>query len=281
MENVTLEDIRRHYKNTHTAKNMRFIIAGNLPPARRRLIKSLLNNIELPKGVSRLALPHEKPARLRRPLYITNQTVENVYFYLDTFLHRRLDEPEIDALSLLNMMLTETLYSKILGAARERGLVYGMSSGYGQTKNSSNWWFGAQVMPNNATLLFDIIDRELISVFNGQIADEDISSAKQYALGRYQRSGQTVGGTSRGYSGRYFFDGVIEDYYQIPERLEKVSKEAIIDTSKAMFNENVWGLGVLGSCGEEFVSKLYKQISPLWKSNTRALKPVTISTPEI
>ena len=34
-------------------------------------------------------------------------------------------------LSLVNTMLTETLYSRMFGTARERGLVYGMSSGYG------------------------------------------------------------------------------------------------------------------------------------------------------
>src|SRR3990167_11307746 len=31
MDNVTINDIRQHYESTHTTKNLRFIIAGQLP----------------------------------------------------------------------------------------------------------------------------------------------------------------------------------------------------------------------------------------------------------
>lgn len=265
MDNVNLQDIRTHYTSTHTAQNLRFVIGGNLPAERRKLIQSLFENIELPEGDGRTELPHELPKTIKKPIYIHNETIENVYFYVDTFMRRRMAEEEMDALGLINTMLTETLYSRILGTARERGLVYGMSSGYGQTKDSSNWWFGAQVMPKNSQALFKIIENEVCAVFEGNLAESDVVSAKQYALGRYQRSGQTVGGTVNGYSGRYFFDEVIEDYYQVPERIEAVTKERIVDISKAMFNENIRGMGALGSCGEEFVQELQKQIMPLWK----------------
>ena len=103
-----------------------------------------------------------------------------------------------------------------------------MSSGFGQTADSTNWWFGAQVMPKNATKLFDIVTHELEAVFDAKVNDADVASAKQYALGRYQRSGQTVGGTASGYSGRYFFDEVIEDYYDVPRRIDGVTKEGIV-----------------------------------------------------
>lgn len=265
MDNVNLQDIRTHYTATHTAKNLRFVIGGNLPPDRRKLIKSLIENIELPEGEGRLELPHESPAALKKPLFIENETVENVYFYIDTFMKRKMEETEVDALSLINTMLTETLYSRILGTARERGLVYGMSSGFGQTKDSSNWWFGSQVMPKNAPALFKIIETELMAVFDGTIIDQDIVSAKQYALGRYQRSGQTVSGTMSGYSSRYFFDEVIDDYYKIPERIDAVTKERIVAISRALFTENIQGMGVLGSCGEAFVDDLQQHIASLWK----------------
>lgn len=264
MDNVNLQDIRAHYLATHTASNLRFVIGGNLPAERRKVIRSLMENIELPAGEGRLELPHETPVALKRPLFIENETVENVYFYIDTFMKRKMEESETDALSLINTMLTETLYSRILGTARERGLVYGMSSGFGQTKDSSNWWFGTQVMPKNAPALFKIIENELVAVFEGNIIDQDIVSAKQYALGKYQRSGQTVGGTMSGYSNRYFFDEVIEDYYKIPQRIDAVTKERIVEISKALFAENINGMGVLGSCGKEFVKELHQQIAPIW-----------------
>lgn len=265
MPNVTLQDIRDHYQRTHHTPNMRFIIAGNLTPDRQSSIATQIENIELATQGRRFALPNEDAAIVERPVYIHNESVENLYFYLDTFLKRRLTERETDALNLLNTMLTETLYSKILGAARERGLVYSMSSGVSQTKRLSNWWFGAQVSDKNASALFNLIVKEITKVTSGTINAEDIDATKQYALGRFQRSMQTVGGTAGGYAGRYFFDEVVESYERVPERIMAVQKEDIIAAAQAMLADNVWGLGILGYCGEEFAAKLRMQLEPLWQ----------------
>lgn len=265
MDNVTLADLKAHYRNTHVTKNMRFIVAGKLPPSRQTLLQELLSNIELPGGERRLALPIERPQLLPTPIYIHNETVENLYFYIDCFMNRPMADEELDALNLLNMMLTETLFSKIFGTAREQGLVYNMSSGVGQTKASSNWWFGAQIMPQNSAALFDIISKELTNVLKGKISDEDIEATKQYALGRYQRSGQTVGGTANGYAGRYFFDGVVDDYYAYPERYKAVTKQAIVAVANDFFKENIWGFGTLGSAGNAFTKELHDHLGQLWK----------------
>jgi predicted Zn-dependent peptidase len=270
MQNVTVDDVREHYKRTHHAPNMRFVIAGNLTLRRRRAIEALLEAIELPHEGRRFALPVEKPHKLKEPIYVPNDTVENLYFYIDTFMKRRLEDPEADALNLVNTMLTETLYSKILGTARERGLVYGMNSGLSQTRSASNWWFGAQVSDKNAPALLHIAVSELNNVLSGNILADDIEATKQYALGRFQRSAQTVGGTASGYAGRYFFDGVVDDYYRIPERIEAITEERIVEISRQMFAENLWGFGVLGNCGEEFARELQGQIEPLW--NPAAIK---------
>ena len=180
-------------------------------------------------------------------------------------MNRRMSDDETDALGLVNTMLTETLYSKILGTARERGLVYGMSSGFGQSRLSSNWWFGAQVSRRNAPALFDIVVEELENVFAGRIAGEDIEAAKAYSLGRFQRSAQTVGGTAGGYSGRYFFDEIVDDYYQVPKRIKGVTKDAIVDVSRAMFKDKVWGLGILTAKDKTLADELHEQLTPLWR----------------
>ena len=264
MENVVLDDIQAHYKRTHTTSNLRFVIAGNITPGREKTLITRLENIGLPKGRTRFVLPKEMPKYLRKPLYIHNDSVKNVYFYIDTFMNRRMVESEIDALSLANTLLVETLYSKILGTAREYGLVYGMSSGYGQALLNSNWWVGAQVMPKNAPKLFEIMTRELQDVFEGRLDNADIVAAQQYSLGRFQRSAQTVGGTAAGYSSRYFFDEVIEDYYQVPQRIKRITKESIVDIMRSLFADNIWGVGILGSCGEQFAENMQKQVSVLW-----------------
>lgn len=267
MDNVTVEDVREHYEKTHTTKNLRFIVAGNLTPKRQDLVRLALEGMELPTGTERIDLPDEKPYKQEKPLFITNETVKNLYFYIDSFMLRRLTDPETDALNLVNTMLTETLYSKILGTARERGLVYGMSSGFGQTKLASNWWFGAQVSQKNAPALFDIMTDELNNVFRGEIALEDIEAAKAYALGRFQRGAQTVAGVAGGYSSRYFFDEGIDDYYEMPDRINAVTKEDIVAISNELFEGKTWGFGILSNCDKSFVNELHAQIAPLWSSD--------------
>lgn len=269
MENVTVEDVRDHYLRTHNTPNMRFVITGNLPGRRQKTIAKLLNAMELPNRGQRFALPHEHLQRLEKPVYVPNDTVENLYFYVDTFAEHRLSDPEADALYLVNTMLTETLYSKILGTARERGLVYGMSSGLSQTSHATNWWFGGQVSDKNAAPLFKIVTKELSKLLAGDITKKDIQSTKQYALGRFQRSAQTVSGTASGYLGRYFFDEIIDDYYRIPERIKNVDKEQIINVVTDMFRDDIWGFGMLGNSGPKFVDKLQTQLNPLWNSTPK------------
>ncbi len=265
MKNVTLQDIREHYQATHVTSNMRFVIAGNITASRKKYIKELFGGASLAKGRGRRALPREIPNTLDAPLSIKNTTVDNYYFYFDTFLKRRMEDHELAAMSLLNSMLTETLYSRILGTARERGLVYSMSSGINAELHSTNWWFGAQVRPDNAEALFDIMVTELNNIFDGKLTKEEIDAAKQYRLGRYQRGAQTVAGIGSSYAGRYFFDDFIEDYYSIPARIKAITKRQIVDGAKDLFKEGIWGLGVLGNPNPEELDRLTVKLDHLWK----------------
>lgn len=264
MKNVTLEDVKAHYTDTHTTDNIRFVVAGKLPASRQAAIHKMFETLALPTKQGRPKLLVEKPKNLGTPLLVPNKAVDNIFFYIDTFMSRWMENSETDALALANNMLTETLHSRIFGAAREQGLVYSMSSSYARWNGGSNWWFAAQVSPQNMVKLFDIIVREISFMKSGKINDQDIIAAKQYALGRYQRSAQTVAGTASGYSSRYFFDDRIEDYYEIPKRIDDVTKDEIVKVTQALFNENIGGLGVLGNTNRKFVDGLLPQLAPLW-----------------
>ncbi|HSX05595.1 MAG TPA: insulinase family protein [Candidatus Saccharimonadales bacterium] len=263
MQNVGLEDVREHYRRTHTTDNMRFVIAGNIGK-RKGTILQMLESINLPRG-ERFAMPDELVKLPSKPVCIPNSTVDTVYFYIDSFMNRRLEEDEVDALGIVNAILTETLYSKILGTARERGLVYGMNSGYQQIKLSSNLWFGSQVSVTNAPALFDIVIEQLGNLFRGELAEADIVAAQAYSIGRFQRSAQTVASTAQGYTGRYFFDEYIDDYYKIPERIKSVTKQSIVDVTRAMFADKIGGLGVYGKVTPELAQQLNEQLASLWK----------------
>lgn len=265
MKNVSIDDIKEHYKNTHVTSNMRFVIAGKITRVRRQQIKEILSGFSLPKGRGRKELPDETPKNLPTALKIHNKTVDNYYFYFDTFLKRRMNDDELIAMSLLDSMLTETLYSRILGTARERGLVYGMNSGVGYDRSSTNWSFGAQVRPDNAHALFDIMVSELGLIFAGKLTKEEIDEAKQRRLGGYQRGYQTVAGLASYYAVSYFFDDHYIDYHSLPERIKSITKTQIVNGAKDLFSDKVWGLGILGNPKPGEVEQLTAQLDRLWQ----------------
>ena len=139
-----------------------------------------------------------------------------------------------------------------------------MSSGWGQSKVSSSWWFGTQVSRKNAPALFDIMLREVENVRQGKLTAEELETAQAYALGRFQRSAQTVGGTAGGYSGRFFFEDIVDDYYQVPKRIKAVTRGTIVEIANAMLEQNLWGMGVLSNCGEPYVAELADRLAPLF-----------------
>ena len=265
IKNVRLKDIKDHYQRTHTTSNLRFVIAGDLK-GREATIQNMLEAIELPKGQGQIELPNERPHNLDQPVFVPRPSVKNVYFDMGTFALKRFDDADMDALELVNGMLTGTLYSRILGEARERGLVYSMGSGVEVMRGVTEWWFSAQVLAKNAPKLFEIMVRELGRIRSGDISDEDLESAKQYWLGRHQRSAQTVSGTMGGYTGRYYFDGVVNNYDHIPERIKAVSRDRIVSATEQMFGDHIGGLAVLGggSRSRELTDQLNEMIKPLW-----------------
>jgi predicted Zn-dependent peptidase len=263
MRNVSMKDIEKHYKKTHTTDNMRFIIAGNIPPKRNEIICKALETIKLPRG-ERYELPNEKVNHLPEPLYMRKKNVQNLQFEMGTLLNSQITRHETDVLDHLDVMLTATLHSLILGEAREKGLAYSMGSSSIVSQGFSNWGIGTQVSYKNAPALFEIIVRQIKNVLDGNVEEHDLDAAKQYSLGRFQRSVQTVGGLAGGYAGPYYFDGFINDYYSYPDRIKATTKEEVVAVMQKMFEEKLWYFGVVGNCEKQLVTALHQQIAALW-----------------
>ncbi len=262
MENVTREDLVEHYKNTHFTKNMRFIIAGSLR-GRRVDVKRLLEELDLPKGPAHFKLPVEKAKKPSGPTFIANETVPNIYLIVSTHFNDIINQKDDDALSLARVMLTDTMYSRIFGQARDKGLVYHVSSGHHISNRVTEWWLSAQVMPDNASALADIVLAEIKKVQNGLIDEAELENAKQYALGSFQRSMQTVQSVSGAYS-RYFFDEHIEDLRAMPARIKSITKNDIARSMRKLFDQNLGGIGVLGGTDPKVADKLNDHLQPLW-----------------
>ena len=259
--NVTLDNIKNHHERTHTSNNMRFVIAGKLH-GRKSEIKRQLEEWELSPG-ERFEAPHDE-FKAGTPTLIRRKEASNLTFAWSMILPRELTDEESDAMNCLDHILTGTMHSRIYGAARKKGLAYGMFSDTSVGFHDSSWDFGGQVNLDTADGLFDIIVRELRQVVDGNITEAEISAAKSYALGRHQMGAQTVAQISNFYTSRYFADGVVKDYEKVPDSIKSTSREIMIDTAREFFGHKISVLAGVSSGERGQIIELNDKLATLF-----------------
>lgn len=255
--NIELKDIREHYRRTHTAKNMRFIITGRVRKRRRSIIR-MLNDWELKEG-ERFEAPLDELKSSDATL-IRRKDATNITFGFCFVTPHRLKPLEVCAMDCLNHILNGTMSSRIFGEARKRGLVYGMGSTISNSVRNCSWDFDGEVNIENAAPLFDLIRSELANTLNGKISDSDLEAAKSYALGRYQMSAQTVAQISDYYSESFFLSDEVEKYNRVPDIINSVTKPLIVELAREFVDSNIHGLAAVSSCEKSLITDLYTKL---------------------
>ncbi|MCA9345966.1 insulinase family protein [Candidatus Saccharibacteria bacterium] len=262
---VKREDLINHYKKTHTLSNARFIIAGNFKGNYEEIEAIFKERLILDKGDGRIDMPDEKAIKLDGPLVVRKPSVPNIYLFIDYYINRKLSTQERVAMQTISTLLTDTMYSRIFGAAREKGWVYGMGSGITLGYDVSNWWMGAQVSKTNSKPLIRLIRDELNRLSQGLIDSDELEMAKKNLLGKTMRSGQTAGGLVSRYS-EYYASDVVENLGKLPHMIKKVSAKQCTKLFKELVDSQIWGLGLLGSITmnpartlEEYLEEVYSE----------------------
>ncbi len=258
---VTLADIKEHYKRTHTAQNLRFVIAGKLHGRKSEIIREL-EAWELRAG-ERFSVPRDELSSAN-PTLIRRKEASNLTFGLSLMVPREISDEESNAMDALNHILTGTTHSRIYGAARKQGLAYGIFSDASSGFHDSSWDFGGEVNLETAGALFDIIVREIKCVLDGSVSEKELAAAKSYALGRHQMGAQTVSQISNFYTNRYFADGVVKDYENVPAEINKITRELMMTTAESFIAHNCWVLAGVSSGEKEEIVELAGKFDTLF-----------------
>ncbi len=257
INNIELKDIREHYRRTHTAPNLRFIIAGNLWGRKRKILR-LLNQWDLRNG-ERFDIPHDE-LHSSAPILIRRKDASNITFGFTWVLPRKLQPSEVYAMNCLNHILNGTMSSRIFGQARKYGLVYGMGSDINNGWHNASWDFDGEVNAENANQLFELIHKELDRVLRGEISDKDLINAKSYATGRYQIGAQTVGQLSDYYSDGYFTNGTIEKYSNMPTLVKNVTKDEIVNIAREFLSSDIHALVAVSSVEKALITEMNEHL---------------------
>ncbi|MBQ3320754.1 insulinase family protein [Candidatus Saccharibacteria bacterium] len=258
ISNIELKDIREHYRRTHTAKNMMFIIAGKIRGRKRKIMK-MLESWELKEG-KRFDIP-VTDLHTSEAVSIRRKDASNITFGFSLVTPRHLDPSEVFAMNCLNHILNGTMNSKIFGAARKRGLVYGMGSSIASNAHNSYWDFDGEVNVENAEALFELIQTELMKTLNGEILDMDFLAAKSYALGRFQMGAQTVGQIADYYADHYFTNETVERYDNMPNLIKSIDKFKMIELAREFAGAGIKGFASVSSTEKAFISGLESRLN--------------------
>ncbi len=262
IQNVSLRDIREHHQRTHTADNLRFVVAGKLH-GRKSQLKRMLEEWDLPRG-ERFKMHVDEHPKIVKPTLIPRKEAPNLTFGISMVLPRPMSDAEVTSMGCLNHLLTGTMYSRIYGAARKKGLAYGIWSDASSLETDSTWEIGGEMNIDTAEAVFDIIVRELKAVLAGKLTEKEVEAAKQYALGRYQMGAQTPGQIAGFYSGRYFFDGVVNDYEKLPARIAAIKRENLAKLAQEFVDNQTWVLAGVANTDRELLDRLHDKIAPVF-----------------
>ncbi len=256
--NIKLKDIREHYRRTHTAKNMMFIIAGRIRGRKHKILK-MLEVWNLKEG-EKFEIPmtdlHSSEA-----VSIRRKDASNITFGFSLITPRHLEPNEVFAMSCLNHILNGTTNSRIFGTARKRGLVYGMGSSIASNAHNSYWDFDGEVNIENAEALFELIQMELMRTLNGEISDKDFEAAKSYALGRFQMGAQTVGQIADYYAEGYFTNESIERYDDMPNLIKGIDKFKMIELAREFAGSGIRGFAAVSSVEKAVINELESRLN--------------------
>lgn len=258
LPNIQLRDIREHYRRTHTAANMSFIITGRIKHRKRRIIK-MLEQWDLKTG-ELFPVPSDE-LHSSDAVLIRRKDASNITFGLSYVIPRRLSEKEVRTMDCLNYIATGTTSSRIFGKARKRGLAYGLASCLTNSVHNSSWDFDGEVNFEDSSALFELIQRELGKILDGELTEEEIEAAKSYALGRYQMGAQSVSQISDFYAESYFVSGEIDHYYRIPDIIKSIDKDAIVKLAKEYASSGITALVAVGSCERKYIQVLADKLN--------------------
>lgn len=258
ISNIELKDIREHYRRTHTAKNMMFIIAGRIRGRKHKIIRKL-ENWNLKEG-EKFEIPITD-LHAGEAVSVRRKDASNITFGFSLVTPRHLLPEEEFAMNCLNHILNGTTNSKIFGTARKRGLVYGMGGSIANNAHNAYWDFDGEVNVENADELFLLIQEEMMKALNGEITDADFEAAKSYALGRFQMGAQTVGQIADYYAESYFTNETVERYDGMPELIRRIDRAKMIELAREFAGSGVKGFAAVSSVEKAVISALETRLN--------------------
>lgn len=264
LENVDLADIKSYYQKTHGPANARLVVAGALPPARRRWIKQRLESLDLPakkavwrpgpadklKNIGVFHRPNPKKQGVRYDLSFNNS-------------QRHLELAESDTMAMMSDLFGDGHESRIWGRLREEGLAYHIDFEAITTRAAAAFGFNGEAQPQKLERIIDLILEEVDRLLAGDLKNAEINEIKAKTLGDH-----LLGSFTPFYWVRHFRNHWLDRDLVVPadyhQRLKAIDAQKIIDLARHLFGPKQWTLALHGPVPAPLKAKLKAKLDG-WK----------------
>ncbi len=271
MKNVSLEDVKSHYKKVHLAKNAVFFIAGDISTHKNDITSILEGLGELEKG-NKLELTRDPEIKsfAKKPVVIFKDDVPNIFFSMECYSISDGSKKEANSLSLaaLNNILSHEMHSRIFGKARKAGWIYHLSCGRSVSATGlTSWEIYAQVGVENIDNVLNLVVDELQKLKKSGLSIKEVEEAKLAIKGSLRMSHQTVGDIMEFYKGHYNSreDEEIRYLEEADKWVESVTPESIQKLFLNLIKTKKWGAGFLGNVTEAKAKKWNAKLAEIFE----------------
>ena len=224
---ISLKDIEQYYRATHTSGNLRFLIAGDMTVHRQSTL-DVVGSWRLPSG-KRLSPKSVILPRGRQLVKIAEGSEDGAWVCLGFGVPRRLSYREKVAMSMMMHLLAGGMTSRILAQAREKGICYQMNSWTGTFGSDLTTWFiQMPVSVGNLESLLELIAKEIQRLAGGDISPVELDDEKQFAIGKWQKSGQTTEQLLVLYRGAFVDNDEVVDYQNEREVIDTITVDDLV-----------------------------------------------------
>lgn len=261
LSSLTHEDITSYYRQTHTARNAYFFIAGDFNGQHDKILQQLELGFKA-AGLGQKLRYQPKPLQdVAGPIY-QPESIMQIYYNIRIGFQAQTKKEE-RSLQLLLAMLTQGYRSWIKGEARERGLAYTVSSL--ASINPDNYYVsvGAYVTREQSVPMFELIARSFQRAAAGEFAASEIDEARSLVIGSLKRSFQTPRSLINWYRNAYSYKHEIEHFDDCYAELASITSEDIIKAAKSL-KSGQGAISLLGEIDKTKAEELYNILRPIW-----------------
>jgi zinc protease len=230
---ATVDEIRDYHGSAIRPDGAILIVAGAakldavVDAAARAFGDWRVSGARAPRDVPEVALA----ATVRRTEIVPDKTQSDV---LIGWPGMPRSDPRFVAARVTNMVYAaDTFASRAGSVIRDQlGLAYYVFSGMGSSRGQSPWIVRMGVNPANVRRAIEVALDELRKVTQGDIAEDDLSLAKDKLVGELDVALESPGGVAAMVLEAELFDLGADHFEKYPKALRAVTKEQVVETAR-------------------------------------------------